>query len=210
MERITGFTKKVAISIAIAIALAGCDDTRALRHRAEAAEQKVEQLQKQLEQAEREVLRTREYRRAAAVAQACDWPVVWRLCPEHDVALGEAAIKAGYTADTLVYWSATVGLLTTLAAALAAATVTGWTLWVRMAAPAEKDAESARRLIESAQSVAQQWQLRAQESQRAASAASSELERLRQQKERLKSELSSLQAELQQTRADLDALRGFS
>jgi len=95
MERSTRSAKTAFISIAVAIALAGCDDTRALRNRAEAAEQKLAQLQKQLEQAEREVLRTREYRRAAAVAQACDVPLVWRLCPEHDVELGRAALAAG-------------------------------------------------------------------------------------------------------------------
>jgi len=210
MERTARFAKKVAISIAIAIASVGCDDTRALRHRAEAAEQKLAQLQKRLDEAEREVSRTHDYRRAAAIAQACDWPIIWRVCPQQDVELGRAALEAGYTADQAVYWSATVGLLAAVAAAMAAATVVSWTLWVRMAAPAEQELESSRRLVDSAQEQARAWQIKAQESQRAARAAASELERLREQKERLALELSSLQAELQQTRADLDALRGFS
>jgi peptidoglycan hydrolase CwlO-like protein len=210
MERSTGFAKAAFISIAIAIALSGCDDTRALRNRAEIAERKLEQLQERLEQAEREVTRTREYRRAAAVAQACDVPIVWRLCPEQDVELGRAALAAGYTADQGTYWSATAGLLAALLAALAAALTTGYTLWLRVVAPAEQDVEEARKLIESAQASAQRWQLKAQESQRAAQTAAAELERLREQKERLTSELSSLQAELQQTQSAIDALRGFS
>jgi chromosome segregation ATPase len=210
MERSARFAKKIAISIAVAIALAGCDDTRALKNRAEAAEQKLAQLQKRLDEAEREVTRTREYRRAAAVAQACDKPIIWRICPAHDVELGRAALAAGYSADQAVYWSATIGLLAALLAALASATVSAYVLWLRIAAPAEKDVESARKLIESAQSAAQRWQLKAQESQRAAQTAAAELERLRAQKEQLKTELSSLQAELQQTQRLLDALRNFS
>jgi septal ring factor EnvC (AmiA/AmiB activator) len=210
MERGTRSAKAAFISIAVAITLAGCDDTRALRNRAEAAEQKLAQLQKRLDEAEREVTRTREYRRAAAVAQACDRPLVWRVCPAHDLELGRAALAAGYTADQAVYWSAMVGLLAALCAALASAAVSAYVLWLRIAAPAEKDVESARRLVESAKDQAQRWQLQAQESQRAAQTAAAELERLRAQKERLKTELSSLQAELEQTQRLLDALRGFS
>lgn len=208
MERIARLAKTAFISIAVAIALVGCDDTRELKQRAEIAEQKLEQLQKRLDEAEREVLRTREYRRAAAVAQACDRPVVWRLCPASDVELGRAALAAGYTADEIIYWFVTTGLLAAVSAAMAAATATGWVLWLRIAAPAEKDVEEARKLIESAEAEAKRWQSKSQEAQRAASAAQDELKRLREQKTQLKSELSSLQSELEQTRSDLDALRG--
>jgi uncharacterized protein HemX len=208
MERSARFAKAAFISIAVAIALAGCDDTRALKNRAEAAEQKLAQLQERLEQAELEASRAHEYRRAAAIAEACDRPLVWRICPDSDVELGRAALAAGYTADQAAYWSATAGLLATLCAALVAVTATGWVLWLRIAAPAEKDVEEARKLVESAQAEARRWQSKADQAQRAARAAAAELERMQEQKERLKSELSSLQSELEQTRSDLDALRG--
>jgi uncharacterized protein HemX len=208
MERGARFAKAAFISIAVAIALAGCDDTRALKNRAEAAEQKLAQLQERLEQAELEASRAHEYRRAAAIAEACDVPMVWRLCPAQSLAVGKAALANQYTPDQGVYWAARIGLLAALAAVLAIALATAYLLWLRVVAPAEEEVEEARRLVESAQAEARRWQSKADQAQRAARAAGAELERMQEQKERLKSELSSLQAELEQTRSDLDALRG--
>jgi hypothetical protein len=208
MERSARFAKAAFISIAVAIALAGCDDTRALKNRAEAAEQKLAQLQERLEQAELEASRAHEYRRAAAIAEACDVPMVWRLCPAQSLAVGKAALANQYTPDQGVYWAARIGLLAALAAVLAIALATAYLLWLRVVAPAEEEVEEARRLVESAQAEARRWQSKADQAQQAAHAAAAELELLREQKGRIKSELSSLQAELEQTRSDLDALRG--
>jgi hypothetical protein len=208
MERGARFAKAAFISIAVAIALAGCDDTRALKNRAEAAEQKLAQLQERLEQAELEASRAHEYRRAAAIAEACDVPMVWRLCPAQSLAVGKAALANQYTPDQGVYWAARIGLLAALAAVLAIALATAYLLWLRVVAPAEEEVEEARRLVESAQAEARRWQSKADQAQQAAHAAAAELELLREQKGRIKSELSSLQAELEQTRSDLDALRG--
>jgi hypothetical protein len=202
-----------ALAITSALLLTGCDI--ALQRRAEQAEARAAVLEEKLKAAEEKASQALDYRRAAAVAQACDWPIVWRLCPTQDLALGKSAIENNYTADQGVFWGARVGLLAALSAALGAAVATGRALWLRIVAPFEGELEEAREMIATAKAQAERWQLAELEAKKAAQKAAEEaaavrdeLEAMAAQKTALQADLQAARAELKRTRADIEALRG--
>jgi hypothetical protein len=193
--------------------LAGCD--MAAQRRAIEAEAKAEMLQQKLDAAEKKAALSEDYRRAAAVAQACDWPILWRLCPAQDLALGKSAIENNYTADQGVFWLARIGLLAALGAALGAAAATGRAVWLRVVAPLEEEVKEAERLVQTAKAQAERWQLAERQAQNAARKAAEEAQRTREeldamaaQKIDLEDDLAAARAELKRTRADIEALRG--
>jgi len=84
-----------ALSITAVLSLTSCSiANQALDLEAEKA--KVASLEEKLRLAEKRASLSYDYRRASAVAQACDWPVVWRVCPAQDMALGKYAIQNNY------------------------------------------------------------------------------------------------------------------
>jgi hypothetical protein len=194
--------------------LAGCDISA--QRRAAEAEARVATLEEKLKAAEEKASQAYDYRRAAAVAQACgDWPIVSRICPAQDLALGKAAIADGYTADEGVFWAARIGLLAALGAALGAAVAAGWALWLRIVAPAKEELEEAEHLVQTAKNRAEQWRIAEHQAQKSAqkaaekaAAAQDELEALAAQKTALENDLAALRAEAKRTRADIEALRG--
>lgn len=201
------------LSITAALLLAGCD--MAAERRAIEAEAKVTMLEEKLKAAEKKAALSEDYRRAAAVAQACDWPIVWRLCPAEDLAVGKAALANQYTADSGVFWAARIGLLAALGAALGAAIAVGRALWLRIVAPFQGEIEEARQMIATAKEQAERWRIAERQSQRSAQQAAEEaaatrdeLEALAAQKIDLEADLAAARAELKRARDDLDALRG--
>jgi DNA repair exonuclease SbcCD ATPase subunit len=207
--------------------LSGCDligrwqchnaEVRAIEAEAKATEllNVQAELKEKLREAEKTAARSEDYRRAAAVAQACDFPVVWRLCPQEDMELGKSAIENNYAADEGVFWKIRIAILAALGAAVAA----GWGLWVWIGAPFEKEVEEAREMIATAKAQAERWQLAEIEAKKAAqkaaeeasekvTAARDELEDMAAQKTALQADLQAARAELKRTRADIEALRG--
>jgi hypothetical protein len=187
----------------------------AAQRRAIEAEAKAEMLQQKLEAAEKKAALSEDYRRAAAIAEACDWPILWRLCPAQDLAVGKAALANQYTADSGVFWAARIGLLAALGAALGAAIAVGRTLWLRIVAPFEGEVEEARQMIATAKDQARRWELAEYQYQKAAKKAAEEAQRTRDdleamaaQKTAMGADLQNLKAELKRARDDLDALRG--
>jgi cell fate (sporulation/competence/biofilm development) regulator YmcA (YheA/YmcA/DUF963 family) len=202
-----------ALAIAAVLLLSGCD--MAAEKRAIEAEAKVTMLEEKLKAAEKKAALSEDYRRAAAVAQACDFPIVWRLCPQQDLALGKSAIENNYTADQGVYWTAKLGLLAGLGAALGAAIAVGRALWLRIVAPFEGEVEEARQTIKTAKDQARRWELAEIEAKKAAQKAAEEAAAVRDelkdmaaQKTALQADLQAARAELKRTRADIEALRG--
>jgi DNA repair exonuclease SbcCD ATPase subunit len=202
-----------AFAITAALLLTGCDISA--QRRAEQAEAKAEMLQQKLDAAEKKAALSEDYRRAAAVAQACDFPLVWRLCPQQDLALGKSAIENNYTADQAVFWLAKIGILAALGAALGAAVATGRALWLRFVAPFRGEIEEARQMIATAKEQAERWRIAERQAQRSAQQAAEEaaatrdeLEALAAQKIDLEADLAAARAELKRARDDLDALRG--
>jgi DNA-binding transcriptional MerR regulator len=205
----------LAIAAALsALSLTGCDMAarcRAAEERAAEATAQVAELKEKLREAEKTAERSEDYRRAAAVAQACDFPVVWRLCPQQDIALGKSAIAEGYTANETVFWAIKIGIL----AALGAAVATGRAVWLRIVAPLQGEIEEARQMIATAKEQAERWQLAERQAQNAArkaaeeaAAARDELEDLAAQKTALQADLQAVRAEIKRAQDDLDALRG--
>jgi hypothetical protein len=187
----------------------------AAQRRAIEAEAKVAALEEKLKAAEEKASQALDYRRAAAVAQACDWPIVWRLCPTQDLALGKSAIENNYTADSGVYWASRIGLLAALGAALGAAIAVGRALWLRIVAPFEGELEEARQMIATAKAQAERWQLAELEAKKAAkkaaeeaAASREELKDMAAQKTAMGADLAALRAEIKRAQADLEALRG--
>jgi hypothetical protein len=187
----------------------------AAERRAIEAEAKVTMLEEKLKAAEKKAALSEDYRRAAAVAQACDWPLISRICPAQDLALGKAALANQYTADSGVFWAARIGLLAALGAALGAAIAVGRALWLRIVAPFEGELEEARQMIATAKEQAERWQLAELEAKKAAqkaaeeaTASREELKDMAAQKTALQADLQAARAELKRTRADIEALRG--
>jgi DNA repair exonuclease SbcCD ATPase subunit len=201
------------IAIIAALSLTGCDISA--QRRADQAEARAAVLEEKLKAAEKKAALSEDYRRAAAVAQACDFPLVWRLCPQQDLALGKSAIENNYTADQGVFWLAKIGILAALGAALGAAVATGRALWLRFVAPTEAEVEEARQMIATAKEQAERWRIAERQAQRSAQQAAEEaaatrdeLEALAAQKIDLEADLAAARAELKRARDDLDALRG--
>jgi DNA repair exonuclease SbcCD ATPase subunit len=216
-----------ALAIAAVLLLSGCDligrwqcrdaENRALEAEAKATEllNVQAELKEKLREAEKKADRAEDYRRAAAIAQACDFPVVWRLCPQETLALGKSAISEGYPPDQGVFWAIKIGILAAIGAAVAA----GWALWLRIGAPLQGEIEEARQMIATAKEQAERWQLAELEAKKAAqkaaqeaaekiAAARDELEDMAAQKTALQADLQAARAELKRTRADIEALRG--
>jgi DNA repair exonuclease SbcCD ATPase subunit len=172
-------------------------------------------LEEKLKSAEKKAALSEDYRRAAAVAQACDFPLVWRLCPQQDLALGKSAIENNYTADQAVFWLAKIGILAALGAALGAAVATGRALWLRFVAPFQGEIEEARQMIATAKEQAERWRIAERQAQRSAQQAAEEaaavrdeLDAMAAQKIDLEADLAAARAELKRAQADLEALRG--
>jgi hypothetical protein len=202
-----------ALAITAALLLAGCD--MAAERRAIEAEAKVTMLEEKLKAAEKKAALSEDYRRAAAVAQACDWPLISRICPAQDLAVGKAALANQYTADSGVFWAARIGLLAALGAALGAAIAVGRALWLRIVAPFEGEVEEARQTIKTAKDQARRWQLAeyqakkaAQKAAEEAAASREELKDMAAQKTALQADLQAIRAEIKRAQDDLDALRG--
>jgi hypothetical protein len=202
-----------ALAITAALLLAGCD--MAAERRAIEAEAKVTMLEEKLKAAEKKAALSEDYRRAAAVAQACDWPLISRICPAQDLAVGKAALANQYTADSGVFWAARIGLLAALGAALGAAIAVGRALWLRIVAPFEGEVEEARQTIKTAKDQARRWEIAEYQYQKAAKKAAEEaqqardeVEALADQKTALEADLKALRAEIKRAKDDLDALRG--
>jgi hypothetical protein len=207
--------------------LAGCDliarwqchdaEVRAAEAEAKATEllNVQAELKEKLKEAEKEASHSEDYRRAAAIAQACDWPLVWLICPTRDMELGKSAIAEGYTADETVFWAVKIGIL----AALGAAVAVGRALWLRIVAPFQGEIQEARQMIKTAKDQAERWQLAELEAKKAAqkaaeeaaekvAASREELKDIAAQKTALEADLQAARAELKRTRADIEALRG--
>jgi hypothetical protein len=172
-------------------------------------------LEEKLKEAEEKASQALDYRRAAAIAEACNVPLVWRLCPAQSLAVGKAALANQYTPDQGVYWAARIGLLAALATVLATAMATAYLLWLRFVAPTEEEVEEARQTIQTAKEQAEKWKLAERQAQRSAQQAAEEaaatreeLEALTAQKTATEADLQAARAELKRTRADLEALRG--
>jgi cell fate (sporulation/competence/biofilm development) regulator YmcA (YheA/YmcA/DUF963 family) len=187
----------------------------AAERRAIEAEAKVTMLEEKLKAAEKKAALSEDYRRAAAVAQACDWPLISRICPAQDLAVGKAALANQYTADSGVFWAARIGLLAALGAALGAAIAVGRALWLRIVAPFEGEVEEARQTIKTAKDQARRWEIAEYQYQKAAKKAAEEaqqardeVEALADQKTALEADLKALRAEIKRAKDDLDALRG--
>jgi hypothetical protein len=185
------------------------------QRRAIQAEARVTALEEKLKQTEEKASLARDYRRAAAIAEACDFPLVWRLCPAQSMSLGRAALANQYTPDQGVFWSARIGLLAALGAALGAAIAVGRALWLRIVAPFEGEVEEARQTIKTAKDQARRWQLAeyqakkaAQKAAEEAAASRDEVQSMRDQKTALAADLQALRAEIKRAQDDLDALRG--
>jgi hypothetical protein len=201
-------------AIAAAMLLAGCDliarwqchdaEVRAAEAEAKATEllNVQAELKEKLKEAEKEASHSEDYRRAAAIAQACDWPLVWLICPTRDMELGKSAIAEGYTADETVFWAVKIGIL----AALGAAVAVGRALWLRIVAPFQGEIQEARQMIKTAKDQAERWQLAELEAKKAAQKAAEEASAA--QKTALEADLQAARAELKRTRADIEALRG--
>jgi type III secretory pathway component EscV len=202
-----------AITVAAALLLAGCD--MAAQRRAIEAEARAAALEEKLKAAEEKASQALDYRRAAAIAEACNVPMVWRLCPAQSLAVGKAALANQYTPDQGVYWAARIGLLAALAAVLATALATAYLLWLRIVAPTEAEVEEARQTIQTAKDQAERWRIAERQAQKAAQQAAEEaaavrdeLDAMAAQKTALEADLQALKAEVKRAQDDLDALRG--
>jgi septin family protein len=172
-------------------------------------------LEEKLKEAETEASQAHDYRRAAAIAEACDFPVIWRICPPQDLALGKSALQNSYTADQGVFWSARIGLLAALGAFFGMAIVAGRMLWRRSGAPTEEEVEAAEQLVQTARERAEKWKLAERQAQNAARKAEEEAQRTREelqamaaQRTAMEAHLQAIQDELKRAQADLEALRG--
>jgi nucleotide-binding universal stress UspA family protein len=201
------------IAITTALSLTGCDI--ALQRRAEQAEAKVAVLEEKLKEAEEKASQAYDYRRAAGIAEACDFPLVWRLCPQQDLSLGKSALQNSYTADQGVFWAARIGLLAALGAALGMAVAVGRAVWLHIVVPLEEEVEQAEQLVKTAKERAEKWKLAERQAQRSAQQAAEEaaatreeLAALAAQKIDLEADLQAVKAELKRAQADLEALRG--
>jgi predicted outer membrane lipoprotein len=202
-----------AFAIIAALSLTGCDI--ALQRRADEAEARAAVLEAKLKEAEQKASQAHDYRRAAAIAQACDWPIVSRICPAKDLALGRSAIANGYTADQGVFWGARVGLLAALGALFGMAVAVGRALWLNIVVPLEEEVEQAEQLVQTARERAEKWKITERQAQNAARKAEEEAQRTREeleamaaQRTAMEADLQALKAEIKRARDDLDALRG--
>jgi hypothetical protein len=200
-------------AITAALLLTGCDI--ALQRRAEQAEAKVAVLEEKLKSAEEKASQAYDYRRAAAIAEACDFPLVWRLCPQQDLSLGKSALQNSYTSDQGVFWAARIGLLAALGAALGASVATGRAVWLHIVVPLEEEVEQAEQLVQTARERAEKWKLAERQAQNAARKAEEEAQRTREelqamaaQRTAMEAHLQAIQDELKRAQADLEALRG--
>lgn len=146
--------------------------------------------------------------RQAGIAAGCDWGI--SVCPPHVTAPGHAAQGAGYGGGASAwFWLAIIAKLAALGAALGAAYGAGrWTV-ATWAAPAEAEAEAAKKAISEAENRTAKAELAAQAAEDRAKKAEAYVKSAKQAALLATKQRAEAEAALANAKAAQDALSAF-